>query len=80
MRLTEYLVDRLPEELWSAPPASGGGRGRIEGLPRRTVDTMTYLLQHDAHHRGQITRQARELGWQQTEEEVLRLWGWKKLP
>ncbi len=142
LRVTEYLVGILPDDVWQAPPLHGEGRsiaatvshmqglrsnfakmagaeqpgaildrgggtrdealaalaqsrealhavfagalergeGRIKGLPRRTVDAMTYLLQHDAHHRGQITRQARELGFSQSQDQVMRLWGWKKLP
>lgn len=56
------------------------GEGRVKGLPRRTVDVVTYLLQHDAHHRGQITWQARELGQRLEDDDVMRLWGWKKLP
>lgn len=58
----------------------GEGRARVRGLPRRTVNMATYLMQHDAHHRGQISRLARELGHRFTKEDVMRIWGWKALP
>lgn len=29
-------------------------RARVKGMPRRVVDMLVYLMQHDAHHRGQI--------------------------
>lgn len=54
-------------------------RGRIPGMPRRTAMMMAYLMQHDAHHRGQVTRQLSELGHRLTAEETMKLWGWRKL-
>jgi uncharacterized damage-inducible protein DinB len=60
--------------------ALGRGEGTAGALPRRVVDTITYLMQHDAHHRGQITRQARELGHPLQRDDVLRLFGWLDLP
>ena len=56
------------------------GDGRIKGLPRRVVNMMVYILQHDAHHRGQICSLARALGHEFRGDDVMRLWGWKKLP
>jgi uncharacterized damage-inducible protein DinB len=56
------------------------GRGRVPRLPRRTVNMMLYLIQHDAHHRGQITMIARALGHEFSGADVMRIWGWKKLP
>ena len=52
----------------------------MKGQPRRAVDMLTYVMQHDAHHRGQICGLARDLGHQFTTEDITRLWGWKKLP
>jgi len=40
---------------------------------------MAYLMQHDAHHRGQVTRQLSEFGYQLSGEATSRIWGWRKL-
>ena len=56
------------------------GRARVKGQPRRAVDMLTYLMQHDAHHRGQMCGLARDLGHRFTTADITRLWGWKKLP
>jgi uncharacterized damage-inducible protein DinB len=55
-------------------------RPRVKKMPRRMVNMMIYLLEHDAHHRGQICRLARALGHRLSKEDVMRIWGWKKLP
>ena len=55
------------------------GESRIAGLPRRTVAMIAYLLEHDAHHRGQLFTLARDLGHEFTKDDVMRIWGWKKL-
>ena len=55
------------------------GRPRVKRMPRRAVSMMIYLIQHDAHHRGQITILARELGHRLSSDDVMKIWGWKKL-
>ena len=55
------------------------GRPRVKGMPRRTVNMMIYLIQHDAHHRGQICALARALGHRLSKDDVMRIWGWKRL-
>jgi uncharacterized damage-inducible protein DinB len=54
-------------------------RARVKGQPRRVIDMLTYLMQHDAHHRGQLCMLAKGLGHQFSGADVMRLWGWKKL-
>ena len=56
------------------------GRARVKGQPRRAVDMLTYLMQHDAHHRGQICGLARDIGHEFAGPDITRIWGWKKLP
>jgi uncharacterized damage-inducible protein DinB len=56
------------------------GQPRVKKMPRRLVNMMMYLVQHEAHHRGQVCSLARALGHRLSKEEVMRIWGWKKLP
>jgi uncharacterized damage-inducible protein DinB len=53
---------------------------RVKGMPRRVVNMLLYLVQHDAHHRGQIFMLAKSLGHEFRAEDVMRVWGWKALP
>jgi uncharacterized damage-inducible protein DinB len=54
-------------------------RGRIPGMPKRTAMMMAYLMQHDAHHRGQVTRQLSEFGYTLPTQTTTQIWGWRKL-
>jgi uncharacterized damage-inducible protein DinB len=56
-----------------------GRQARVRGMPRRVVNMLVYLIQHDAHHRGQICSLARDLGHEFRSEDIMRLWGWKAL-
>jgi uncharacterized damage-inducible protein DinB len=55
-------------------------QSRVKGMPRRVINMLAYLLQHDAHHRGQICALARDLGHEFRSEDTMRIWGWKALP
>ena len=48
-------------------------------MPRRAVNMLVYLIQHDAHHRGQICMIARDLGHAFSSDDTMRLWGWKAI-
>jgi uncharacterized damage-inducible protein DinB len=52
---------------------------RVKGMPRRVIDMLTYLMQHDAHHRGQICMLARAFGHEFSGDDTMRLWGWKAI-
>ena len=52
---------------------------RVKGMPRRAIDMLTYLIQHDAHHRGQICMLARAFGHEFRGDDITRLWGWKAI-
>jgi uncharacterized damage-inducible protein DinB len=45
---------------------------RVKGMPRRVVNMLAYLMQHDAHHRGQICVLARDLGHEFRSEDTAR--------
>ena len=53
---------------------------RVKKMPQRVVNMLLYLVQHDAHHRGQIFVLAKNLGHEFGTEDVMRVWGWKALP
>jgi uncharacterized damage-inducible protein DinB len=60
--------------------AMADGRARVKGQPRRVVDMALYLMQHDAHHRGQIFVLAKDLDHEFAAADVTRVWGWSRLP
>lgn len=55
-------------------------QARVKGMPRRVVNMLVYLIQHDAHHRGQIFMAAKDLGHHFDPRDVTRVWGWSSLP
>jgi uncharacterized damage-inducible protein DinB len=59
--------------------ALAANQARVKGMPRRMVNMLLYLVQHDAHHRGQICGLARDLGHQFASQDTMRIWGWKAL-
>lgn len=55
-------------------------QARVKGMPRRAIDMLVYLIQHDAHHRGQLCMLARDLGHAFSGDDTMRVWGWKAMP
>ena len=74
LRQSQDVLARLFRE------SLGQDESRVKGMPRRTVNMIFYFVQHEAHHRGQICRLAKALGHEFSGDDVMRIWGWKKLP
>lgn len=68
--------DAMAELLASALEES---EGRVPGgVHREAAGLFTQLVNHDAHHRGQICMQARLVGHPLTQEAHLGMWDWSK--
>ncbi len=52
------------------------GDGRIKGFKPDVAAFLGYLLAHDAHHRGQISMLARQLGHPISQSAMFGLWEW----
>lgn len=52
--------------------------GRVPNFNAGPAGFVTYLVAHDAHHRGQICMQARQLGVRLPDEVMVAMWDWPK--
>jgi len=52
------------------------GDGRIKGFKPDVASFFAYLVAHDAHHRGQITMLARQLGHPVSQSVMFGMWEW----
>jgi len=52
------------------------GDGRIKGFKPDVASFFAYLVAHDAHHRGQITMLARQVGHPVSQSVMFGLWEW----
>ena len=50
--------------------------GRIKGFRPDVAGWLGYLIAPDAHHRGQITRLARQLGYRLPQKARFGMWEW----
>ena len=50
--------------------------GRIKGFRPDVAGFFGYLIAHDAHHRGQITMLARQLGHPLSQKAMFGMWEW----
>jgi uncharacterized damage-inducible protein DinB len=50
--------------------------GRIKGFKPDASGFLGYLFAHDAHHRGQITMLARQLGHPVSQSAMFGMWEW----
>jgi uncharacterized damage-inducible protein DinB len=56
--------------------ASLTGDGRIKGFKPDAAAFLGYLISHDAHHRGQITMLARQIGHPVSQKVMFGMWEW----
>ena len=67
--------------------ALGGGGVRVREFRRdgwaspwpAGVETLCYMLSHEAHHRGQVCMLAHQLGFPLPKETAYGIWNWEKL-
>jgi len=52
------------------------GDGRIKGFRPDVAGFLGYLIAHDAHHRGQISMLARQLGYPLPQKITFGMWEW----
>jgi len=52
------------------------GNGRIRNFRPDAAGFVGYLIAHDAHHRGQITMLARQLGYPLPQKAMFGMWEW----
>lgn len=50
--------------------------GRVKGFKPDVAGFLGYLIAHDAHHRGQITMLARQLGHPLPKQAMFGMWEW----
>src|SRR5260370_38013518 len=52
------------------------GDGRVQGFRPDGAVFLCYLIAHDAHHRGQITMLARQMGHPLPQKAMFGMWEW----
>ena len=52
--------------------------GRIRGFKPDAAAFIGYLMAHDAHHRGQISQLARQVGFPISQSAMFGMWEWGK--
>jgi uncharacterized damage-inducible protein DinB len=52
--------------------------GRIRGFKPDAAAFIGYLIAHDAHHRGQISQLARQVGFPISQSAMFGMWEWGK--
>jgi uncharacterized damage-inducible protein DinB len=70
MRAMEQSREALSVVLGRAITADG----HVKGFRPDAIGFLAYLIAHDAHHRGQITMLARQLGYPLPQKVVFGMW------
>jgi uncharacterized damage-inducible protein DinB len=63
---TQRRVETFHRDGWARPWPAGAAM-------------VTYMISHDAHHRGQICMLAHQLGFPLPAKATSQMWGWEKL-
>jgi uncharacterized damage-inducible protein DinB len=50
--------------------------GRVKGFEPDVAAFFGYLIAHDAHHRGQVTMLARQVGHSLPQKAMFGMWEW----
>jgi len=69
-----FLVEAL-----HSPPKLPRGAPRRRAFKRGIVTTLTYLVAHDAHHRGRILLTLKASGHALDKKTQTAIWGWDKI-
>jgi uncharacterized damage-inducible protein DinB len=64
-----------------------GGKGRIETFVRdgwaqrwpAGMEMLCYMIAHEAHHRGQVSMLAHQIGYGLANDVISEMWNWEKL-
>jgi len=51
--------------------------GRVKGFKPDVAAFLGYLIAHDAHHRGQVTMLARQVGQSLPQKAMFGMWEWR---
>ena len=69
-------LEESPEALGAVLQAAVEGDGRIKGFRPDVAGFFGYLIAHDAHHRGQISMLARQVGYPLPQTAIVGMWDW----
>ncbi len=69
-------LDQSRVELREVLATALTGDGRIKGFRPDVAGFIGYLIAHDAHHRGQITMLARQVGHPIPQKATFGMWEW----
>jgi uncharacterized damage-inducible protein DinB len=64
------------DALWEVLDASLADSGQVKGFKPDVAGFFSYLVAHDAHHRGQIAMLARQLGHPLPQKAMFGMWEW----
>lgn len=70
------LLRTSAEALEAVLAASLRSDGKIKGFKPDAASFLGYLIAHDAHHRGQVTQLARQLGHAVSQSVNFGMWEW----